>query len=90
MIAESERPCCKDALVFGVNVTCIPRSLLKSTTLLLPDSHEPQIVALSMRVETDRVVQDVSCHLSIPADVARNLVSQVNPGRPPPRASVAC
>jgi hypothetical protein len=89
MIAESERPCRQDVLVFGVNVTCVPRSLVTSTTLLMPDSHEPQIVALAIRVEADRVLQEVSCHLSIPADVVRNLMSHVSPDGPP-RASVAC
>lgn len=89
MIAESERPCRQDVLVFGVNVTCIPRWLLKSTTPLIPDADEPQVAALSMRVGTDRVVQDVTCHLSIPVDVARNLASQMSPGHPP-TGSVAC
>ena len=89
MIAESERPCRQDVLVFGVNVTCVPRSLIKSTTVLMQDSQEPQIAALSMRVGTDRVVQDVICHLSIATDVAQNLASQVSPGRPP-ASSAAC
>jgi hypothetical protein len=89
IIAESERPCREDVLVFGVNVTCIPRGIVTSTTLRMPDSDETQIAALSMRVETDSVVQDVSCHLTIPADVARNLLSHVSPS-PPPTASVAC
>lgn len=87
MIAESERPCRPGVLVFGVNVTCIPRSLVKSTTLLVGDSHEAQFAELSMRVETDRVVQDLSCHLSIAGDVARILASQVN-RVPRPVASV--
>jgi hypothetical protein len=89
MIAESERPCCQDVLVFGVNVTCIPRWLVKSTTLLVPDADEPQIATLSMRVETDRVVHDVTCHVSIPVVVARNLASQMSPDHPP-TARVAC
>jgi hypothetical protein len=88
-IAESERPCRQGLLVFGVNVTCVPRRLVKSTTFRMSDSHDPQIAALTMRVETDSVVRDVICHLAIPADVARNLVSQMSPDRPL-TASVPC
>jgi hypothetical protein len=89
MIAESERPCRKDVLVFGVNVTCVPRSLVKSTTLRLLDSDTPQIVALSIRVETGCVIHDVNCHLSIPVDAARSLASQMNPDYST-TVSVAC
>lgn len=89
MIAESERPCRQHVLVFGVNVICIPRSQVKSTTLRMSDSHEPQIATVSIRVETDRVVEDLRCHLSVAADVARNLASELSPGRPPTE-SVAC
>jgi hypothetical protein len=88
-IAESERPCRPDMLVFGVNVTCIPRERVTSTTLRMADSQETQIAALSMRVEIDSLRQDVRCHLNIPADVARNLLSQLSPGREP-KASVGC
>ena len=89
MIAESERPCRQGVLVFGVNVTCIPRCLVTSTTLQMGDSHEAQIAELSMRVETDRVVQGLRFRLSIAGDVAENLVSRVSPGRSP-AAGVAC
>lgn len=83
IIAESERPCRQGLLVFGVNVTCIPRWLVESATLLMAGSHEHQIAELSMRVETDRVVQGLSFHLSIAGDVARKLASHVSPGRRP-------
>lgn len=74
MITESERPCRWDMLVFGVSATCIPRRRVKSTTLRMSDSHETQIATLSMRVENDSVVQDVSCQLTIAAAVAENLL----------------
>jgi hypothetical protein len=89
MIAESERPCRQDVLVFGVNVTCIPREVVTAATLRIPDSQDTRIAVLSMRVETNGGVENVDCHLAIPADVARRLVKQVSPGRPP-TARVAC
>jgi hypothetical protein len=87
-IAENERPCRPDMLVFGVNVTCIPRERVTSTTLQMPDCQEIQTAALSLRLGTD-VVHDVNSHLTIPADVARSLLSHVSPDRAP-KTSVAC
>lgn len=89
MIAESERPCRQDVLVFGVNVTCIAREVMTSATFQIPDSLDNRIALLSMRVETKGGVGNVNCHLNISADVARNLVKQVSQRRPP-TARVAC
>lgn len=86
MIAENERPYRPDMLVFGVNVTCIPREQVTSTTLQMADSQETQTAAVSLRLGTD-VVHDVNSHL--PAAVARSLLSHVSPDRAP-KASLAC
>lgn len=79
-IAESERPRRRGMLVFGVDVTSVPRTAVTSATLA---ADSPGITTLSLRIEAGHVAEDLTRKLSVRADVASDLRSHLDPPREP-------
>ena len=77
LLAESERPVKPGMLVFGVNVVCIPRRVVKQVRLELPEASDSVIASLTIVTSIDDVGDRVRRDLALPQDSACRLLARL-------------